>query len=110
MAVKQSIMIPEIKIGQFTLRLVGDSPLIVHRWSEKAKREILDKQMKVAKTRRHDIRDPVADFMDSLYWLTPEPEEKNEAGFERALKAGARFGFPATAFKASAVSRGIGRG
>ena len=34
MATKESIMIPEIRIGQFTIRLVGDSPLIVHRWSE----------------------------------------------------------------------------
>lgn len=106
MASRQSIMIPEIKVAQFTIRVVGDSPLIVHRWSEKAKREMLDKQMKVAKTQKHEIRDPVADFIDSLYWLTPPPEERTEEGFEAALAAGARFGFPSTAFKASAVSAG----
>lgn len=110
MATKESIMIPEIRIGHFTIRLAGDSPLIVHRWSEKAKREMLDKQMKVAKTQKHAVRDPVADFIDSLYWLTPMPEEKTEEGFAAALAAGARFGFPSTAFKASAVSAGYQAG
>lgn len=103
-------MIPEIKIGQFTLRLEGDSPLIIHKWSEKAKREMLEKQMRIAKAQKHEIRDPVADFIDSLYWLTPPPELRTEEGFEAALAAGARFGFPSTAFKASAVSAGYRAG
>ena len=30
------------------IRIIGDSPLIVHAWSEKAKRMMLEKQMKKA--------------------------------------------------------------
>lgn len=107
MATKTSseIVIPAIKLEQVAIKVVGDSPLIMHKWSEKAKREMLEKQMKVAKSAGHDAKDPVADFINSMYWLEGEPEEKTEEGFEAAMASGnARFGFPAVAFKASAVS------
>ena len=48
MAIETGFDIPAIEISTFELTLVGDSPLIVHAWSEKAKKEILDKQMKEA--------------------------------------------------------------
>lgn len=99
-----AVVIPAIDIQTATIKVVGDSPLIVHKWSEKAKKEILDKQMKKAKTKAHDAKDPVRDFIDSLYWLEGEPEEKTEAGFNAAIRNGARFGFPTVAFKASAVA------
>lgn len=107
---KEEVMIPAINIQYATIKVVGDSPLIVHKWSEKAKKEILDKQMKKAKTKGHDAKDPVRDFIDSLYWLEGEPEEKTEEGFAKAIEAGARFGFPSVAFKASAVSAGYRSG
>lgn len=103
---EENVFIPAINIQYATIKLVGDSPLIVHKWSEKAKKEILDKQMKKAKTKGHDAKDPVKDFIDSLYWLDGEPEEKTEDGFAKAIQGGARFGFPSVAFKASAVSAG----
>lgn len=104
------VTIPAIDVQYATIKVVGDSPLIVHKWSEKAKKEILDKQMKKARTKGHDAKDPVADFIDSLYWLEGEPEEKTEEGFARAIQNGAQFGFPATAFKAAAVSAGYRSG
>lgn len=106
------IIIPAINIQIAAIKVVGDSPLIVHKWSEKAKKEILDKQMKKAKTKGHDAKDPVRDFIDSLYWLEGEPadDEKTEAGFARAIRNGARFGFPSVAFKAAAVSAGFRAG
>ena len=106
----QNVIIPAIDIRTATIKVVGDSPLIVHKWSEKAKKEILDKQMKKAKTKGHDAKDPVRDFIDSLYWLDGEPEEKTEEGFAKAIQNGARFGFPAVAFKAAAVSAGYRAG
>lgn len=42
--------------------------------------------------------------MQSLHWITPMPEEFTMEVFEAALKAGAKFGFPATGLKQSAVS------
>lgn len=107
----ETIVIPPIQLNNATIKVVGDSPLIMHKWSEKAKREILDKQMKVAKTKGHDVKDPVADFITSMYWLDGEPENMTEQGFEEAIASGkARFGFPSVAFKASAVSGGYRAG
>ena len=106
----EHVSIPAINIQYATISIVGDSPLIVHKWSEKAKKEILDKQMKKAKTKGHDAKDPVRDFIDSLYWLDGEPEEKTEEGFAKAIQSGARFGFPSVAFKASAVAAGYRSG
>jgi hypothetical protein len=99
------IELKPIKVESFAVTLVGDTPLICHRWSEKIKRQILDKQMLKAKKGK-EARSPVSEFAESLYWLTPMPAIEDEAGFEAAIKAGAKFGFPAIAFKAAAVSAG----
>ena len=39
---EQVITIPALDIRTATIKIVGDSPLIVHKWSEKAKKEIGD--------------------------------------------------------------------
>lgn len=49
--------------------LVGDTPLIVHAWSEKAKREMLAKQVKATKGGR-EARDPESDYKSSLYEMS----------------------------------------
>lgn len=96
--------IKPIEIQKTTIRIVGDTPLIMHAWSEKAKREMLEKQMKTTKTKAREAKNPVEDFIRSMYWLTPMPEEMTEEGFIKAIENGARFGFPVTAFKQAAIS------
>lgn len=98
------VIIPAIDIRTATIKVVGDTPLIMHAWSDKAKQMILDKQMKKAKSKGHDAKNPVEDFINSMYWLDGKPTEYTEEAFAEAIDKGARFGFPATAFKASAVS------
>ena len=98
------IEIRPIVIQKTTIRIVGDTPLIMHAWSEKAKREMLDKQMKKTKSAAREAKNPVEDFIRSMYWLTPMPTDMTEAGFEKAIADGARFGFPVTAFKQAAIS------
>nr|DAT99854.1 MAG TPA: hypothetical protein [Caudoviricetes sp.] len=104
------IAIPAIDIRNATITLKGDSPLIVHKWSEKAKKMMLDKQMKVATTKGHDAKDPFADFVDTIYFLSGKPERATPEVFEEALSNGARFGFPSVGVKASAVSAGFRAG
>lgn len=104
------IAIPAIDIRNATITLKGDSPLIVHKWSEKAKKMMLDKQMKVATTKGHDAKDPFADFVDTIYFLSGKPESATPEAFEDALSNGARFGFPSVGVKASAVSAGFRAG
>ena len=80
------IDIPPIEIKTYVLRLVGDSPLIVHAWSAKAKQEMLDKQMGKARSKK-EPKDPQADYEGAFYRL---PNGKP--------------GFPTIAFKAAAVN------
>lgn len=56
----------DVQFKRFSVWLVGDTPLITHAWSEKARREMLEKQVKATKGGR-DVRDPQADFVSSLY-------------------------------------------
>ena len=86
MAEALRIEIPKIDVGHLEITLVGDSPLISHRWSEKAKKQMLDKQMKVAKKGK-EAKDPKRDYEESLY-----------------THPGGGHGFPCVAFKAAAVS------
>lgn len=65
--------------------IVGTTPLIVHAWSEKSRKEMLDKQMGATK-RAKEKKDPHADYMASRYIA--------DAGWD---------GVPAVAFKAAMV-------
>ena len=98
------IEIRPIEIKKVTVRVVGDTPLIMHAWSEKAKRMMLEAQMGVAKGKKKEAKNPVDDFIRSMYWLTPMPEDGTMESFEEAIANGARFGFPVTAFKQAAIS------
>lgn len=80
-----AIELPRLNLQTMEITLIGDSPLICHAWSEKAKRQMLDKQMKKAKAGK-EAKDPEKDYEDSLYHLP-------DGG----------YGFPAVAFKAAAV-------
>lgn len=88
MAVAKSntIELPALKIETVQFMLIGDSPLIVHAWSEKAKRAMLDKQMKRA-AKAKEAKDPEADY-EACFYRTP---------------TGA-YGFPAIGVKAAMVS------
>jgi hypothetical protein len=87
------IELPPLNIQRARVRLVGDSPLISHAWSAKAKKEMLDKQTKKAKVAKA-AKDPERDFWESLYIL------RGDIGDDTATM---QFGFPSVAFKTAAV-------
>jgi hypothetical protein len=70
----------------FSVWVIGDTPIITHAWSEKAKREMLQKQVKAPKAGK-DARDPQQDFVNSLYEM-----------------GDGTYGFPATGFKNCVLS------
>lgn len=99
------ITIKAPKLIKQDITLVGDTPLIVHAWSEKAKKEMLAAQQKTSKDKKaKDIRDPFAEFVNSLYWVSHKPEEDTPEAFEASIAAGAKFGFPITAIKQGALA------
>ena len=98
-----------VDLAEVEITIVGRTPLIVHRWSEKAKREMLEKQMGVAKKRKHEIKVPTNDFIGSLNWLTPMPElgaDDAEAteNCDEAIRKGARFSFHIGGIKQSFIT------
>jgi len=119
MATKKEQEVIEIKaldIQYAPIRIVGDSPLIVHAWSEKAKRMMLEAQTGEKKGKKKELRNPVDDFAQSMYWLEGAPDETWKApdGLEmpeviefannkivEAHKTGAKWGFPVGAIKQS---------
>jgi hypothetical protein len=68
------------------VRVRGTAPLITHKWSEKARRQMLDTQQKKAVTK--EIRNPEADYDSATYWLD------ESAGLA---------GMPVVAFKAATI-------
>lgn len=98
------IEITPIRIKKASLRIVGDSPLIVHAWSEKAKREMLDKQMGKSQAKKKAAKNPVEDFINSMYWMTEKPKNMTEEAYEEAVANGAKFGFPVSGLKQAAIS------
>lgn len=102
---KEIITIKTPNIIKTNITLVGDTPLIVHAWSFKAKKMMLEAQQKVKKDKKAmAIRDPFSEFMEALYWITPQPEENTPEAFEEAVRNGAKFGFPIIAVKQAALS------
>ena len=81
-----SLMSKKAQFKLFSVWIIGDTPLITHAWSEKARREMLSKQVKAVKAGK-EARDPQADFLTSLY----------------EIDKGA-YGFPATGFKLAITS------
>jgi len=109
-AKKELVEIKPLEIKRIELTIVGTTPLIVHNFDEKARRQILDAQQgKAVPKKNRPKKVPVNDFMRSMYWLTEQPEdgegdEEAEANFRAAMDAGAKFGFRADGIKASIIS------
>ena len=103
--------LPKMDTRFLNVDIIGDSDLIMHKWSIKAKRQILDKQMKKASVGK-EAKDPEMDFYESMYWLNEGlPEEPEKKEYQKLLKSGkARFGFPSIAFKACAIDAAYQQG
>lgn len=104
MAKKEEIIeIKPLTIETIKVRIVGDTPLIVHAWSDKAKRIMIETQTGEIKINAKKKRDPFDEFINSMYWLSEAPESTPEA-FNTAVANGAKWGFPVGAIKQAANS------
>jgi hypothetical protein len=86
--VNPTLRIDRLDAETIVVPLLGTSPLIVHRWSEKAKREMLESFQGKKKVKQ--AKDPVADYLSSMYRIA------NEDGTEG-------HGFPVLAFKSATI-------
>ncbi len=84
MANAQVAELQKLDVQRCVVKIKGLSPLIMHRWSEKAKQAMLDKQMR--KTVKKEAKDPKEQFEASVYHTD-----------------GGELGFPADAFKKAMI-------
>lgn len=121
---QEVIEIKPVSMDIAPLTIIGETPLVVHKWSFKAMMEMLgDKKLK-----KKIPRNPAAEVAASLYWMDEERDpfpalpytmiengmgmyeallEKYEAYTEEDFirdAQGARFGFPVTAIKKAAIA------
>lgn len=83
------VEIKPLNIQVVEIPLIGETELITHRWSDKAKKMMLDKQMGKASPRgrgTRETKDPEADYLSSMYQFDD-----------------GRYGFPSVGFKAAIV-------
>ena len=96
------LMIPKVELRTMTVRVIGDSMLVTHKWSEKAIKMMLDKQTKQAKTAKQ-AKVPEEDFLSTLYCLDDAEPTHHKLKNGKVHAKSASFGFPAIAFKKAAV-------
>lgn len=111
--VAQKVDVQPLRCGSLTFHLTGTSPLVLHNFSEKARKQMLDKQMGTAKRTKQPPRCPVEEFLQSFYWVegsAPKPDrvkdeipEYDKPTVAKAIKEGV-FGIPSTAFKNALIS------
>lgn len=119
---KQAVEIGKIELNTIEMTLVGDAPLIMHKFSHKAQAEMLAKQCKV--TMPKEAKDPDFQYESGTYYIDESgreiedgvdmsliPEGKIDAFNEQIKRHIANmkkvkkplFGMPAVAFKACAI-------
>jgi len=108
MATKKNeiIEIKPLQLATVNITIEGDTPLIIHNWSEKSKKEMLDTQ-KGIKIKKKIAKNEWAECAGALWWMDGAPniryEDWDEETYYREVSK-ARLGFPATAIKQAAIS------
>jgi len=103
---KEALQVLAPNFRALTLTLNSTSPgLIVHRFAEKAKKEMLDKMMATSRVKKKRApKDPQAEFIGSLYLLDKKGERYDATAIPKKLTPEMRYGFPANGFKKAMVS------
>jgi hypothetical protein len=82
------IEISRIASKTMVVPIIGTSPLIVHNFSEKSKRQMLEAQQ--GKKSPKEVRDPRAEYEAAFYRIATDDGSD-------------KYGFPVTAFKAATI-------
>ena len=88
---EKTITIPEINLQSMVVSIVGRTPLLTNRFSEKSIEQIEDKQQHRAKVAK-EARNPEAEFRDATHLISPGVYGFPAVGIKKALvAAGGRF-------------------
>lgn len=73
-----------INKGRVLIKIVGDMPLVQHKWSEKAKRMMREKHAG-KKTKNRDVRDPDQEAKDATYFTQDGKYGMNAMAIKAAI-------------------------
>ena len=107
------VKVQPLNIGRLTFNLKGTSPLVVHNFGDKSRRQMLEAQMSTNKAKK-EPRCPTEEFLDAFYVLdddlpqptvNPETKQKDykEKEVAKFLKT-TKFVLPITGFKNAVIS------
>ena len=83
---KIKVGVPPLNIGTIRIDIVGKTPLLMDRFPEEAKKEILAKQSGLSKGNKKKIRDITEEANEAIHWTSDD-----------------RIGYPAYGFKKGMV-------
>ena len=86
MSTTETVQLNKIDAETLQVPIIGTAPLIVHNFSEKSRRQMLEAQQ--GKKKVKEVRDPRAEFEAAFYRIAREEGTDS-------------YGFPVTAFKAA---------
>lgn len=92
-----AIQLQRLPMQTLLVPVVGTSPLIVHKFSEKAKKQMLDAMQN--RKNPKEPKDPEAEYLAAFYHIWKRDESKGT--LERD-----GYGFPVIAFKAATIGGG----
>ena len=110
----EAIRLPRLERHEIAIPIVGLSPFIPQRWSEKSKSMMRDKQQSASPIRsKKPPKEPERDAFDSTYWVVPgEVPGAPATAFKSEIIGACRFydrkTFPMTAAKRSIFVLGEG--
>jgi hypothetical protein len=96
-----AINIPKLKIERMEILVIGDSPLIPHKFSSKSKNQIREKQAKTAKGGK-EARNPHKEYLDSMYILNKDLNLIADEDVKKLTKD-TIYGMRSISFKSAAV-------
>lgn len=92
------IIIPAMRLETMELELRGLTPLIVHKFSDKSRKQIEDNQQGKAKNKKAP-KVPEEEFRGALYVIEAPKGKPGKRGYKPG-----RYGFPSSGFKKAAIS------
>lgn len=105
--ITESFQIPAPNIKLMKVKIKGTSPLIFHKWDEKAIKMMLDKQMKKPSPGR-EPRDPEKEYEQSFYYNHEGKIAFPARNIKQAIVGSARFinGIPMTVLRGAVFVTG----
>ena len=98
----KKVELKDLKIRTVEIPIIGTSPLIIHKFSDKTRREMEEKQQGKSKVAKHSIKVPEEDFENAKHYSPEGWEGFPCGGFKKAMVRGAlSIGMKMTEVRAS---------